>query len=80
MATEEDLRFIAAWRMKSGRNEAFYQRVTNEDLLEKDLEELRQEDVRVAWERAERVMRRRPREVYRVARRIASVAAAVVAV
>ena len=63
-ATGEDYRIIAEWRGKSERNEAFYQRVINRELVEKSLEEFRQEDVRSAWERAEKMMGR-PRVLWR---------------
>jgi ferric-dicitrate binding protein FerR (iron transport regulator) len=56
VATREDLRVIAKWRAGSEKNEAFYQHVTNKNLLEKNLEELRREDIRAAWKRVEKRM------------------------
>jgi ferric-dicitrate binding protein FerR (iron transport regulator) len=56
VATEEDDRLVDAWRATSGRNEAFYQRVTRENLMEKSLAAFRQEDIQAAWERVERAM------------------------
>jgi ferric-dicitrate binding protein FerR (iron transport regulator) len=56
VATGDDHRLVAAWRLESERNEAFYQRITNKELLEENLEALRQEDVRSAWERVERLL------------------------
>ncbi|MDR2131151.1 MAG: FecR domain-containing protein [Odoribacteraceae bacterium] len=76
VATEEDLRVIAVWRMESERNEALYQRITTKEVLEKSIEEFRQEDVQRAWERVERLMNAsRPRR-YTFFRRYAAAAAA----
>ncbi|MDR2414077.1 MAG: FecR domain-containing protein [Odoribacteraceae bacterium] len=56
VATAEDYRIIAEWRVKSERNEAFYQHIIDRELIERSLEEFRQEDVRSAWEQVEKMM------------------------